>query len=235
MLDKNQLYYGGNLDVLRQHVQSESVDLIYLDPPFNSDATYNVLFKSHDGDKSRAQIEAFDDAWHWGLQSDEEYEELTKGPFPIEVARFIEAMRSILGTSDMLAYLVMMAPRLIEMRRVMKPSATIWLHCDATASHYLKLLMDSIFGPGHFINEIIWHYHSGGIPKKNFSKKHDVILFYSKSTKWFFNMEAASIPRNVCPECGTVLEKWKVDGGLEVLAVAISTSGNSDRLDAAYE
>jgi DNA modification methylase len=183
----NTLYYGDNLDVLRQHIPDESVDLIYLDPPFNSNATYNVLFKSHAGDESRAQIEAFDDTWHWGEQAEDEYRELTQGPAPIEVARFIEAMRTVLGTSDMLAYLVMMAPRLIEMRRVLKSTGSIYLHCDPTASHYLKLLMDSVFSAQRFENEIIWAYRSGGASPKRFSKKHDVLLCYSMSDERYFD------------------------------------------------
>lgn len=185
-MSPNQLYYGDNLDVLREHVADESVDLIYLDPPFNSNATYNVLFRTHAGDESRAQIEAFDDTWHWGPQAEEEYDELTRGRAPIHVARFIEAMRTVLGTSDMLAYLVMMAPRLVEMRRVMKPTASIYLHCDPTASHYLKLLMDAVFSARNFENEIIWSYRSGGASPKRFSKKHDVLLCYAVSDGRYF-------------------------------------------------
>jgi DNA modification methylase len=183
----NTLYYGDNLDVLRQHIASESVDLVYLDPPFNSNATYNVLFKTHAGDESRAQIEAFDDTWHWGSQAEDEYRELTQGPAPVEVARFIEAMRTVLGTSDMLAYLAMMAPRLLELRRVMKSTASIYLHCDPTASHYLKLLMDAVFGGQCFRNEIVWHYQTfHGQVKRYWPKKHDTLLFYTKGPAWNF-------------------------------------------------
>jgi site-specific DNA-methyltransferase (adenine-specific) len=191
----NVLYYGDNLDVLREHIPDESVDLIYLDPPFNSNATYNVLFKTHAGDESRAQIQAFDDTWHWGPQAEDEYDELTKGRAPIETARFIEAMRTVLGANDMLAYLVMMAPRLIELRRAMKPTATIYLHCDPTSSHYLKLLMDTVFGKQGFINEIIWHYQTGGGSKRHFSKKHDTLLFYCKTAQYLFYPQNVKIPR----------------------------------------
>lgn len=183
----NLLFYGDNLDVLREYGKDDSIDLIYLDPPFNSNATYNVLFKTHAGDESRAQIEAFDDTWHWGPQADEEYEALTKGRAPIEVARFIESMHSVLGTSDMMAYLVMMAPRLVEMRRVMKSTATIYLHCDPTASHYLKMLMDEVFGASHFQNEIVWYYKGAGVSPKRWGRRHDILLWYSKSDKWFFD------------------------------------------------
>ena len=185
----NTLFYGDNLDVLRERVGDESVDLIYLDPPFNSNATYNVLFRTHAGDESRAQIEAFDDTWHWGQQAEEQYAELTQGRAPIEVARFVEAMRTVLGTNDMLAYLVMMAPRLVEMRRVMKPTASIYLHCDPTASHYLKMLMDAVFSAKQYRNEVIWLYKTGGASKHWFSKKHDVLLFYSKSDNYLFNFQ----------------------------------------------
>ena len=181
------LYYGDNLDVLRQHIADDSVDLIYLDPPFNSNATYNVLFRTHAGDESRAQIEAFDDTWHWGPQAEDEYDELTKGRAPIEVARFIEAMRIVLGTSDMLAYLVMMAPRLLEMRRVLKSTGCIYLRCDPTASHSLKLLMDAVFGGQSFRNEIVWHYQTfHGNVKHYWPKKHDTLFFYTKGDDWTF-------------------------------------------------
>jgi len=194
MPSTSQLYYGDNLEVLRQHIADESVDLIYLDPPFNSNATYNVLFKSHEGDNARAQIEAFDDTWHWGPQAEEEYNELTRGRSTVEVAGFIEAMRTVLGTSDMLAYLVMMAPRLMEMRRVMKSTASIYLHCDQTASHYLKLLMDAVFTGSCFQNEIIWQYSVGGRGKKRFARKHDNIFFYTKTQNYFFDQKAIRVP-----------------------------------------
>lgn len=190
----NLLFYGDNLDVLREYGKDDSIDLIYLDPPFNSNATYNVLFKTHAGDESRAQIEAFDDTWHWGPQADEEYEALTKGRAPIEVARFIESMHSVLGTSDMMAYLVMMAPRLVEMRRVMKSTATIYLHCDPTASHYLKMLMDEVFGASHFQNEIVWYYKGAGVSPKRWGRRHDILLWYSKSDKWFFDPDPVRDP-----------------------------------------
>ncbi|MGD0741865.1 MAG: DNA methyltransferase [Acidimicrobiales bacterium] len=184
----NTLYYGDNLDVLRQNIADESVDLIYLDPPFNSNATYNVLFKTHAGDESRAQIQAFDDTWGWGPQADDEYAELTQGRAPIEVARFIQAMRTVLGTSDMFAYLVMMAPRLVEMKRVLRGTGTIWLHCDPTASHYLKLLMDAVFGVDSFRNEIIWSYKRWTASRKTLPRLHDVILLYSKGSQFTLNI-----------------------------------------------
>lgn len=150
----NQLYYGDNLRVLRDEVADETVDLVYLDPPFNSAANYNVLFREASGEQSAAQIMAFEDTWHWTHESEATYQELVTDA-PERLARLIEAMRQMLGTSDMMAYLVMMAPRLVELHRVLKPTGSIYLHCDLTASHYLKLVMDGIFGPANFKNEQI--------------------------------------------------------------------------------
>src|SRR4030067_1805907 len=158
---QNTLYFGDNLDILRKHIADESVDLIYLDPPFNSNATYNVLFEEKSGGKSAAQITAFDDTWHWGMESEKAYREvITRGPD--KVAMLLEALRSFLGSNDMMAYITMMAGRLAELRRVLKPSGSIYLHCDPTASHYLKTLMDQVFGPQNFRNEVNWHYGGRG-------------------------------------------------------------------------
>ena len=174
----NVLYYGDNLDVLRRHVKDESVDLVYLDPPFNSSATYNVLFGHVDGTQAAAQIKAFDDTWHWDATAAASFQEVvTQGG---DVAKALVAFQTLLGHSMMLAYLAMMAPRLIELRRVLKPTGSIYLHCDPTASHYLKLLMDAVFGPVNFQNEVIWAYKSGGASNKRFARKHDVVLAFSK-------------------------------------------------------
>src|ERR1017187_3197397 len=152
----NRLYYGDNLDVLRQNVTSESVDLIYLDPPFNSNRSYNVLFKAQGGQESQAQIEAFDDTWHWSQQTQALYESMVAGGAPIKVAEAIEAMHKLLGPNDVLAYLVMMTARLVELHRILKESGSLYLHCDPTASHYLKVLLDAIFGTENFRSEVIW-------------------------------------------------------------------------------
>src|SRR5580704_12652566 len=151
----NKLYYGDNLAVLRGCVSDESVDLIYLDPPFNSQANYNVLFKSAAGDKSRAQIEAFDDTWHWGPESELAFDGVIQSGNS-DAAEMLRAMRSFLKENDMMAYLCMMAIRLLELHRVLKSSGSLYLPCDPTASHYLKLLLDAIFGPERFLSEIIW-------------------------------------------------------------------------------
>ena len=190
---KNKLYFGDNLDILREHVPDESVDLIYLDPPFNSNATYNVLFKEASGEGSAAQIHAFDDTWHWSIESEAAYREVvTDGPK--KLADLLQAMRSFLGENDMMAYLTMMAPRMIELHRVLKPTGSIYLHCDPTASHYLKLLMDATFTHKNFRNEIIWAYRGGGVPKTDFARKHDVIFRYSKTSNVTFNIDAVRVP-----------------------------------------
>lgn len=179
---KNKLFFGDNLDILRQHVKDESVDLIYLDPPFNSKANYNILFKEKGGEESTAQITAFEDTWHWGSESESVYHELvTKRPG--QLSDFIQALRSFLGQNDMMAYLTMMAIRLVELHRVLKKTGSIYLHCDPTASHYLKIMLDAIFGYKNFRNEIIWHYKRWPAKQKNFQRMHDVILFYSGEYK----------------------------------------------------
>ena len=173
----NQLYFGDNLNILRDYVADESVDLIYLDPPFNSNATYNVLFREREGDESAAQIAAFEDTWHWSLDGSElAYQEVvTQGAG--KVADLLAAMRSFLGQNDMMAYLTMMTQRMIELHRVLKPTGSIYLHCDPTASHYLKLLMDAVFGAEFFRNEIVWQRTlAKGLMTKQLPTNHDVIL-----------------------------------------------------------
>ena len=185
---KNKLYFGDNLDILREHVASDSVDLIYLDPPFNSNATYNVLFQEKSGERSAAQITAFEDTWHWGMESEYAYQEMVKES-PRKLADLLQAMRTFLGQNDMMAYLVMIAQRMVELHRVLKPSGSIYLHCDPTASHYLKLMMDAVFGFKQFQNEVIWRYRTGGTSTHRFAKKHDILLFYNKSNNYLFNLQ----------------------------------------------
>lgn len=175
----NLLCYGDNLDVLRLHVKDESVDLVYLDPPFNSNQDFNAFFEEKDGTRSASQIKAFEDTWTWDSDAAAVFEEVVEAGGR-EAAAML-AFRTFLGDSDMLAYLSMMAPRLKELRRVMKDGASIYLHCDPTASHYLKMLMDSVFDPRSFQNEIIWSYRRWPSPTKHFQSMHDVLLFYSKT------------------------------------------------------
>jgi DNA modification methylase len=181
----NKLYYGDNLDILRRYIKDETVDLIYLDPPFNSNATYNVLFGSKDGTDAAAQIQAFDDTWHWDTVAAESFREVVEQGG--DVSRAMQAFRLLLNDSDMLAYLSMMAPRLVEMHRVLKPTGSIYLHCDPTASHYLKILMDAVFGADNFLNEIIWSYKRYTAASTRFQRLHDVIFFYGKSDKTKIN------------------------------------------------
>ncbi|HOF17375.1 MAG TPA: DNA methyltransferase [Phycisphaerae bacterium] len=181
----NQLFYGDNLDVLRRHIADASVDLIYLDPPFKSDQNYNVLFAERDGTQAAAQIHAFEDTWRWDQASASAYQEVVEGGG--DVAQAMVAFRTFLGDSDMMAYLAMMAPRLIELRRVLKPTGSIYLHCDPTASHYLKMLMDAIFRPQNFRNEIIWKRTTAHSSAKRFAPVHDVLLYYGRSDKVCWN------------------------------------------------
>ena len=171
----NQLFYGNNLDVLRASIKDESVDLIYLDPPFNSNANYNVLFKSPAGADSAAQIEAFEDTWHWGQEAEDAYDQVLKSG-NTNAADLLRAMRSFLGDNDMMAYLAMMAVRLIELHRVLKSTGSLYLHCDPTASHYLKLVLNSIFGPARFLNEIIWKRYGAHNDSRTYGRVHDTIL-----------------------------------------------------------
>ena len=176
---KNKLYFGDNLAILRDHIDDESVDLIYLDPPFNSKATYNVLFKDKDGADSTAQIAAFDDTWHWGIESEDAYHEVvTSGG---KLADLLSALRQFLGTNDMMAYLTMMAIRLKELHRVLKPTGSIYLHCDPTASHYLKLVLDAIFGQENYKNEVIWKRANAHNDPQRYGRITDRLLYYAKT------------------------------------------------------
>lgn len=177
----NQLYFGDNLDILREHIKDESVDLIYLDPPFNSKRDYNLLFKSPKGHESDAQITAFEDSWHWGEQAEREFSEILRQP-NTDVAEMMRALRQFLGENDMMAYLTMMANRLLELHRVLKPTGSLYLHCDPTASHYLKIVLDGVFGKNNFKNEVVWSYKKWAVAEKMFSRNHDIILFYCKDT-----------------------------------------------------
>ena len=182
----NALYYGDNLDVLRESIATESVDLVYLDPPFNSQATYNVLFHSPAGGGSQAQIEAFGDTWHWGQEAESAFDGVMRSG-NTDAADLLRAMRSFLGENDMMAYLAMMAVRLLELRRVLKPTGSIYLHCDTTASHYLKLVLDGIFGREVFRNEIIWARHNARSVKQTiWPRLHDVLLHYGRGEETIF-------------------------------------------------
>jgi DNA modification methylase len=183
--DKNKLYYGDNIEVLKMYVKDESVDLVYLDPPFNSRQDYNVLFAEKDGSQSSSQIHAFEDTWEWNIDAQRAYEQIVEQGG--RVADALRAFKTFLFNSDMMAYLAMMAPRLVELRRVLKETGSIYLHCDPTASHYLKILMDAVFGPQFFRSEIIWKRTSAHNSAKRWGPVHDVVLFFAKSEQSTWN------------------------------------------------
>lgn len=188
-ITQNTLFYGDNLPILREYIADESIDLIYLDPPFNSNRSYNVLFRQESGEESEAQITAFEDTWHWNQAAENTYHELvTQGPD--HVSKMIAALREFIGSNQMMAYLVMMAARLVELHRVLKPTGSLYLHCDPTASHYLKLILDTIFGAEHFQNEIYWKRKHGRTgPIKRFGTACDILFYYTKSNTYTFNTQ----------------------------------------------
>ena len=184
--NQNTLYYGDNLTILREYIPDESIDLIYLDPPFNSSRTYNVLFKYESGEESEAQIAAFEDTWHWNRAAEETYHEIVTTS-PDRVVKVIGALRDFIGPSEMLAYLVMMTARLVELHRVLKPTGSLYLHCDPTASHYLKVILDTIFSPLNFRSEVIWKRTTAHSGAYRWGPIHDTIFFYTKSDSFTWN------------------------------------------------
>jgi DNA modification methylase len=184
-METNLLYYGDNFDIMKRYIEDESIDLVYLDPPFNSSQNYNVIFDEKDGSKSASQIRAFEDTWHWNLDSQKEFESIVLRAD--KVSDVMQAFRTFLGTNDMMAYLAMMAPRLIELHRVLKPTGSIYLHCDPTANHYLKILMDAIFGADLLQSQIIWQRVTAHNDKVGFAINYDTILHYSKTEEIIWN------------------------------------------------
>jgi site-specific DNA-methyltransferase (adenine-specific) len=180
------LYYGDNLDILRRYIKDEFVDLVYLDPPFNSAQNYNAFFHEKDGTDAASQIHAFEDTWHWDIETKKAYDAVTEQPG--KVSDVMQAFYTFLGGNDMMAYLTMMSSRLVELRRVLKSTGSLYLHCDPTASHYLKLLLDAVMGAENYRNEISWKRSQ---PKShttiNFSNCRDIILRYSKTQDAVFN------------------------------------------------
>lgn len=189
----NRLYHGDNIDVLRS-LDANSVDLVYLDPPFKSNQIYNMFHKERDGTHSAAQMKAFSDTWTWDPKAAKAYRQLLEGGGPL--ADVMEAFHHILSSgtrakarTEMLAYLSMMAPRVVEMHRILKPTGSLYLHCDSRASHYLKLLLDAIFSPERFVSEIIWRRYGAHSNSKVWGAVHDTLLFYSKTNKRIFNRQ----------------------------------------------
>ncbi len=194
----NKLFYGDNLEVLRRHIKDESVDLCYIDPPFNSKRNYNQIYNNV-GREDRAQAQAFIDTWTWDDFANQglvEIMENYQGKFTSQSIDLIVGLRKILGKDSLLAYLISMTLRVAEIYRVLKPTGSFYLHCDPTASHYLKLVLDAVFCPqgGDFQNEIIWCYKLGGRPRNGFPKKHDVIFLYTKSEDFKFFSDAIRVP-----------------------------------------
>ena len=194
----NLLYYGDNLDVLRRKIGTATVDLCYIDPPFNSKRDYNQIYNNIGGE-DRAQAQAFTDTWVWDSHAIAGYEEIlanAEGRFQPQLVALIKGLRGVLQEGSILAYLVSMSLRITEIQRVLKLTGSFYLHCDPTSSHYLKLVCDACFvgGGGDFQNEVIWHYRGGGISPSRWGRKHDVILFYSKGRTWTFNVDPVRVP-----------------------------------------
>lgn len=227
----NHLFYGDNLQVLRNSIKDKSVDLVYLDPPFNSKANYNILFKQPSGGGSQAQIQAFEDTWHWNDSAEKAFDEVIQSGHG-NVAELLNALRSFLKENDMMAYLTMICVRLIELHRVLKDDGVLFLHCDPTASHYLKVLLDGIFGIECFQNEIIWRRTGSHNARRRFGPIHDVILFYSKTKDHYFKIVRSPYMN------GHVTSRYSLDketgklqftSGGNVLTGAGATNGDSGK------
>jgi len=231
----NILYYGDNLDILRRYVPDESVDLVYLDPPFNSNATYNVLFAEHHDEQAASQIKAFEDTWAWDLSAEWSYKNTVEAGG--QVSKALQAFHTLLGPSNMLAYLAMMAPRLVELRRVLKPTGSIYLHCDPTASHYLKLLMDAVFDPRNFRNEIIWQRTaSKGLTTRRLPDNHDVLLAYQRGSEATWNDDAVFMPHDLEHLDAKTSEKYASrDAGGRRYQLTSLINPNPDRPNLTYE
>jgi DNA modification methylase len=228
--ERNALYCGENLGILRLRGQDETVDLVYLDPPFNSGQNFQLLFKARNGKRSSAPVPAFEDTWRWDAGAGVAFREtIERGG---RVSEALLAFRQFLGESDLLAYLSMMAPRLVELRRVLKSTGSIYLHCDPSASHYLKILMDAVFGPENFRNEIVWRRTGAHGPRRSFGPIHDTLLFYSKTNDYFFQVVKRPYMKGhvdsryaLEPETG----RYKFTSGGNVLTGASATGGESGR------
>ena len=217
---RNKLYFGDNLDILRENVADESVDLIYLDPPFNSNATYNVLFRERSGEDSAAQITAFEDTWSWSIESEIAFQDvITDGPE--KLGDLLQAMRGFLGQNDMMAYLTMMAQRMAELHRALKPTGSIYLHCDPTASHYLKLMMDAVFGLDEFRGDLIWKRQSAHSDARRYGSVHDTMLYYSKSNQYTWNPSFQAYD----PEYVEQYYRYSDDNGRRFMSGDLGASG----------
>jgi adenine specific DNA methylase Mod len=213
MQTQNKLYYGDNIEVLRKYIKDESVDLCYIDPPFNSKRNYNQIYNNI-GTEDRAQAQAFTDTWTWDNSADKGLAEIISnynGVFTKQSIDLILGLTKVLGKGSLLAYLVSMTLRIAEIHRVLKPTGSFYLHCDPTASHYLKLVLDAIFCPkgGDFKNEIIWWYLWGGRGRTKWNPKHDIVFLYTKSDKWVFNYQEVLDDHNLISEGSKSRVKYK--------------------------
>ncbi len=235
---KNRLFYGDNLEILhsREYFPDECVDLIYLDPPFNSNRNYNVLFKSESGADSEAQITAFEDTWHWGETAEETYRDLITDA-PEKVSTAIEALLNLIDRNQMMAYLVMMAARLVELHRVLKSTGSLYLHCDPTASHYLKIVLDAIFGVENFRNEIVWQRApSKGLASRRLPTNHDIIFAYQKTQKAHWNANEMFLPYDMDDLDEKTLEQYsKIDENGRRYSLTSLTNPNRDRPNLTYD
>jgi DNA modification methylase len=239
-IERNALYCGDNLDILRRDGVDETVDLVYLDPPFNSAQNYSLLFRERNGTRAAARIPAFGDTWHWDESAAAEFRQTVEAGGRVSQARAshdrvsqaLQAFRSFLGETDLLAYLSMMAPRLVELRRVLKSSGSLYLHCDPSASHYLKMLLDAVFGPENFRNEIVWRRTGAHGPRKSFGPIHDTLLFYTKTNDYFFDVVKRPYMKGHVESRYALEEetgRHKFTSGGNVLTGANATRGESGR------
>jgi DNA modification methylase len=242
LFQQGTLYYGDNLKVLRQYIKDESVDLIYLDPPFNSKRDYNIIYKEADSSESAAQKHAFTDSWHWDFAADAAYRRLTgsgaeERGVPSSLVTIVEALRRALGTTDLLAYIVMMTERLIELRRVLKINGTLYLHCDPTASHHLRLILDSIFGPENFQNEIVWRRSTPkGLTTRRLTRNHDNLLCYTKSDQFTWNSDATFQPYDSTNLDEKTAKKYcHRDPDGRIYRLSLLTNPNPNRPNLTYE
>jgi adenine specific DNA methylase Mod len=217
-------------------IQDETINLVYLDPPFNSNSTYNLLFASPSGDQARAQIEAFDDTWHWGEQSEREFKDIQKTA-PTDVSNMLVALVDFLGRNDITAYLTMMASRLLEIKRLMTDNASIYLHCDPSASHYLKIILDGIFGAENFRNEIVWRRNAAkGQQTTRFASNHDILFFYTKGNNYYFNTDKALAPYDLDKLDDKTLSQYnKIDENGRRYQLTSLLNPNPNRPNLTYE
>jgi len=238
----NKLCYGDNLDILREYIDDESIDLIYLDPPFNSKRAYNIIFRDSEGKYPPSQIDAFEDTWHWSDEDELILDELSKPKYPPEVIGTLRAFKEFLDETDLMAYLTMMSIRLLELKRVLKDNGSIYLHCDPTASHFLKILMDRIFRIKNFRNEIIWHYRKWPTGKYQFQRNHDIILFYTKNdvdinkNKHIFNQLYMERTESTLKRFGTSkIKSGYTENGVRVPSITLDEDSEGVRMDDVWD